>query len=308
MLNAWMGIRRIDWWPAPKSSGASAWGEAPSIARCVRDGFPSRYELGGRRCGGRCAKSRRGLVLSRARTATASTARARTPAHASELAPTMNNTPGTAEPAGTPAPKPRPTMARLREAMTALGVHGMCRLVAFELLTYWEPGGTVFPSVTTLADGLGVQPRIVRGHLARLERIGLWVRVARPGRANLYELRLPVFVSDETEPRIVGSAPPGSHDPPEVTNEVTKKVQAAAVPAVLSLPPPDQQQQQRLRRTEDRIEGLFGAIAARARQLRVKYDEQDERARLKAGEIDVDALQRLADELGEDLQQRRVRL
>ena len=126
-------------------------------------------------------------------------------------------------------------MARLREAMTALGVHGMCRLVAFELLTYWEPGGTVFPSVTTLADGLGVQPRIVRGHLARLERIDLWVRVARPGRANLYELRLPGFVSDEAEPRIVegeprivGSAPTGSHDPPEVTTEVTKKITSAA--------------------------------------------------------------------------------
>ena len=90
-------------------------------------------------------------------------------------------------------------------------------------------------------------------------------------------------------------------------NLVLRSTAAAVLPAP-DLRPTDDQQQQRLRRTEDRIEGLFGAIAARARQLRVKYDEQDERARLKAGEIDVDALQRLADELGEDLQQRRVRL
>ena len=181
--------------------------------------------------------------------------------------------------------------------MTALGVHGTCRLVAFELLTYWEPGGTVFPSVTTLADGLGVQPRIVRGHLARLERIGLWVRVARPGRANLYKLRLPVFVSDETEPRIVegeprivGSAPPGSHDPPEVTKEVTKKVQAAAVPAVLSLPPPDQQQQ--------RIEGMLASCEISCRETgRPAFETEWHRDRLRSGELTIERLQAFTNEL-----------
>ena len=122
------------------------------------------------------------------------------------------------------ASKPRPTLARLRDVLTDLGVHGICRLVAFELLTYWEPGGIVFPSVKTLAEGIGVDPRIVRRHVARLERIGLWVRVGRNGRSNRYELQLPgsevkpkrpLLTTDPTIP------PPGSYDPPEVTKEVT---------------------------------------------------------------------------------------
>ena len=63
----------------------------------------------------------------------------------------------------------------------------------------------------------------------------------------------------------------------------------------------DQQQQ----RQEQRVEGLIAAIAARARQLRMEYDETDERRRLKAGEIGVDELQVLADRLGDELQDRR---
>ena len=90
-----------------------------------------------------------------------------------------------------PAPKHRPTIARLREAMTALHVHGTARALAFELLSYWQPGGSVFPSLRTLSAGLGVEPRTVRSHLARLKHVGLWVRVGRTGRTNLYELRLP---------------------------------------------------------------------------------------------------------------------
>ena len=115
----------------------------------------------------------------------------------------------------TPAPKPRPTIALLREALTALHMHGTARALAFELLSYWQPGGAVFPSLRTLSVGLGIDPRTVRAHLARLERVGLWVRVGRRGRTNLYTLRLP-----GPEPRIVGSPPPGSQDPPEVTKEV----------------------------------------------------------------------------------------
>ena len=56
-----------------------------------------------------------------------------------------------------PAPKPRPTIARLREAMTALHVHGTARAVAFELLSYWQPVGAVFPSLRTLSVGPGDQ-------------------------------------------------------------------------------------------------------------------------------------------------------
>ena len=88
-------------------------------------------------------------------------------------------------------PKQRPALAQLREALTALHIGGVCRAVAYELLTYWSPGGTVFPSVTTLADGLGLKPRMVQYHLARLERVGLWVRIGRTGRTNIYALHLP---------------------------------------------------------------------------------------------------------------------
>ena len=65
-----------------------------------------------------------------------------------------------------------------------------------------------------------------------------------------------------------------------------------------------QEQQQR---QEDRIEGLFGAIAARAREAGHDYDERDERRRLAEGEIDVDRLQDLADKLGEEVREKRLR-
>ena len=90
-----------------------------------------------------------------------------------------------------PAIKPKPTIAQLRDAMNAFNIRGTCRLVAFELLSYWQPGGQVFPKVQTLADGMGLSVRVVRRHVARLDRLGLWVRIAREGYTNLYELRLP---------------------------------------------------------------------------------------------------------------------
>ena len=77
------------------------------------------------------------------------------------------------------AVKQKPTIARLRDAMNDFNIRGTRRLVAYELLTYWQPGGDVFPSVQTIADGLGLTPRVVQRHLARLERKGLWVRIAR---------------------------------------------------------------------------------------------------------------------------------
>ena len=75
--------------------------------------------------------------------------------------------------------------------MDALHVHGTQRAVSYELLTYWSPGGAVFPSVLTLSQGMGKKPRCVRAHLAALDRIGLWKREAREGETNIYDLRLP---------------------------------------------------------------------------------------------------------------------
>ena len=90
-----------------------------------------------------------------------------------------------------PVPKSKPTISLLRDAMDAFNVKGTARALAFELLSYWAPGGTVFPSVATLAAGLGLKPRMVQYHMKRLERIGLWLRHGRTGTTNIYKLRLP---------------------------------------------------------------------------------------------------------------------
>lgn len=68
-----------------------------------------------------------------------------------------------------------------------------------------------------------------------------------------------------------------------------------------------QRQEQQQQRTEDRIEGLIGAIAARAREVGRAFDEADERRRLAGGEIDVDGMQQLADELGDEVREKRLR-
>lgn len=65
--------------------------------------------------------------------------------------------------------------------------------------------------------------------------------------------------------------------------------------------------QQQLDRDQVRIEGLFAAIAPRAREAGYTYDEADERRRLAAGEIDVDDLQHQADRLLEEVREKRLR-
>ena len=102
--------------------------------------------------------------------------------------------------------------------MDAFNIRGMCRAVAYELLRYWKPGGTVFPSLATLAESLGLKPRMVRYHLANLERVGLWKRHGRNGTTNTYELILP----GGRQP-IAGGG--GNPLPVEVTKEVTTDVQ-----------------------------------------------------------------------------------
>ena len=66
-----------------------------------------------------------------------------------------------------------------------------------------------------------------------------------------------------------------------------------------------QQQQRNKERVDERIEGLFTAIAARARKLHMAYDEADERRRLEAGEIGLDELPALADSLADEIRDRR---
>ena len=122
-------------------------------------------------------------------------------------------------------PKQRPALAQLREALTALHIGGLCRTVAYELLTYWSPGGDVFPSVKTLADDMGLKPRVVRHHIARLERVGLWVRIGRKGQTNLYALHLPGEAQEgfvQPRPRHTRAAPPGTHVPPKCSWKVLR--------------------------------------------------------------------------------------
>ena len=120
-----------------------------------------------------------------------------------------------------PVPRQKPTIAMLAEAMDAFAIRGMCRCIAYELLRYWQPGGTVFPSLTTLAESLGLKPRMARYHLAHLERVGLWKRHERHGTTNIYELMLPRASTKCRPPRQPIAAPPGNPLPVEVTNEVT---------------------------------------------------------------------------------------
>ena len=95
-------------------------------------------------------------------------------------------------------------------------------------------------------------------------------------------------------------------DVPErnITGEPINKnlVPSTAAAAVLptSVPQSDTGQQQQLLR----IEGLIPIIAVRSRKLGRRYDETGDLELLAAGEIDVDDLQDLADELQDQLDKR----
>ena len=220
------------------------------------------------------------------------------------------------------AVKSKPTIARLRDAMDAFNIRGTCRGIGFELLTYWEPGGQTYPLVKTLAKGYGRSERVIQRCLDRLERVGIWVRVGPapvgdPGRhPSLYELKLPGRANVATGGGVQFWNRGDTHVTPRVTpasprsnqREVTSTANTAAavvLPAAVS-PFKDSQQQQQIK-SEQRIEGLIGACAARARKLKRPIDEPLERHRLADGEIDVDDLQRLADELQDEIDGRQHR-
>ena len=113
----------------------------------------------------------------------------------------------------------------------------------------------------------------------------------------------------QTVPRCAGKAHldvPEKHislEPYVLEPVRTSTAAAAAVLAAAVSPLEDGQQQQR----EWRIEGLIGACAARARKLKRPIDEDLERQRLASGEIDVEDLQRSADELQDEIDGRQHR-
>ena len=91
-------------------------------------------------------------------------------------------------------------------------------------------------------------------------------------------------------------------EPGTENQEISDPIAAAGTPPAREAARRQQQQRQ-----HDRIEGLIAAIAARSRELDMDYDERDERRRLEEGEIDVDALQQLANELRDKTRTRRIR-
>ena len=107
------------------------------------------------------------------------------------------------------------------------------------------------------------------------------------------------------DPRSLLSGDHGS--PPKGNQKGGGTQQPVAVAAGTPCTREADRQSQQQQRQQDRIEGLIGAIAARARELDREYDEADERQRLAKGEINVDDMQRLADELGEEVRERRLR-
>ena len=205
------------------------------------------------------------------------------------------------------AVKQKPTIARLRDAMNDFNIRGTRRLVAYELLTYWQPGGDVFPSVQTIADGLGLTPRVVQRHLARLERKGLWVRIARVNSTNLYELKLPGRVTVATGGG-ERSVTPGVNVASPISNQLEVTSTKGPDVAATEAPPPNdarqrkQQQQQpdyryeERERNDTRYEGLVSICAAKSRELGRPFDESDARQRLT-----VHDLQRLADEIQHEI-------
>ena len=222
-------------------------------------------------------------------------AAARSPGHSIRDRSSKQLTFGPAE-----AVKQKPTIARLRDAMDAFNIRGTCRLVAYELLTYWEPGGQVFPLVKTLAVGLGKSERVVQRQLNRLERVGLWVRigpapVGRPGRhPSLYELRLPKLsrsVTGDTSvtPRVTPTSPRSNQ------REVTSTANTAA--AVVQVSPLKDSQQQQQIKSEQRIEGQIASCEISARVLDVDFDAADHRQRMHTGELSIDESQKFVDEL-----------
>ena len=101
---------------------------------------------------------------------------------------------------------------------------------------------------------------------------------------------------DTTKRRVTGE--------PVQENQISKPI-AAADPSRATAA--DRRRQEQQQRREDRIEGLFAAIAPRAREAGHLYDEADERRRLARGEITVEDLQRQADQLLEEVREHRLR-
>ena len=195
-----------------------------------------------------------------------------------------------------------------RELLSLAGASGPTHHVCWILYGRMDRRGRVKAKAQTLADDGGLGVRTVHRSLMHARRIGA-VRWRRRRGASWYELNLGGAFAKKRQNCLTGS----SRTAPQadllglvpVGKERTSTAAAAVLRAAASQPDNGQQQQQI--KSEQRIEGLIRACAARARKLKRPIDEDLERQRLASGEIDVEDLQRLADELQDEIDGRQHR-
>ena len=192
-----------------------------------------------------------------------------------------------------------------RELLSLAGASGPTHHVCWILYGRMDRRGRVKAKAQTLADDGGLGVRTVHRSLMHARRIGA-VRWRRRRGASWYELNLGGGFTKKRQNCLTGS----SRTAPQadllglvrtVGKERTSTAAAAVLPAAAPRPNDGQQQQQ----IDGRIEGLIGACAVRARTLGQRYEEADDRERLTAGAINVDDLQRLADDLQQQIADRR---
>ena len=218
----------------------------------------------------------------------------------------------------------RPDKALLRELFNLAHLTGTARLVGWEIASYTNRHGKCQLGLGRLADALGVTTRTIKTAIAEIRQSGA-LRTHRTRGALIFELAIggwfrnarrprkppenqpKLLLVDAEEVKLASPLEGKPASPLKIKKGCTSKGRdqdsiAAVGTSARGSSDEDQQQQQR---RHNRIEGLIAAIAARARQLGMKYDEADERRGLERGEIDVDALQTHADELGEMLRAQR---
>ena len=173
-----------------------------------------------------------------------------------------------------------------------------------------------------LADALGVTTRTIKTAIAEIRQSGA-LRTHRTRGALIFQLAIGGWFRNSRRPRkppenqpkllLVDAEEGKLASPLEVKPASPLKINKGCThkgrdlePSAAADPPRASAADRRQQQQQNRLEGLFGAIAARCRELRHDYDEADERRRLREGEIDITALQRHADELATEIREKRL--
>ena len=168
-----------------------------------------------------------------------------------------------------------------------------------------EDGGVCLAANRTLWELAEVSRTTFIAKWKKLKGLGL-VHVRRRGPGKTAEIIIRTGspslaeVSDPDTSRSVRSRHFSTYKDPEL-GSVSSPIAAVGRSRARTT---DRRKQQQHDRDQARLEGLIAAVASRARQLGHDFDEDDERRRLDAREIDVAALQALADDLNAELTER----